>query len=219
MPINNPFPRWGDSGDKPPDGTQFNGGDTYPESYVDYLWATNRSFANQVQNEFESNLDATTYKGNDIDVEGNGRVDEAEYAYDGNATQYKGNDIDDDGDGVVNKADDVVTRYRNTDIPKTELNDGDVAVGRELYVPSGWRIRFYEYGLEPDGSVVPSGLYINAFNISDNNYLIHDSARHSTVDPDTITRTGGMKMRLSISNQTGSTTKASGGLVWTLHEE
>lgn len=219
MPINNPFPRWGDSGDKPPDGTQFDGGDGYPESYVDYLWSTNRSFAEQVRTEFESNLDATTYKGNDIDVEGDGRVDEAEYAYDGNATQYKGNDIDDDGDGVVNKADDVVTRYRNTEIPRTEMNDADIAIGREVYVPSGWRIRYYEYGLEPDGTVVPSGLLINALNITDNTYLIHDSARHSVVDPTVVTETGPIKMRMSISNNTGGSFKASGGFVWTLEEE
>lgn len=219
MPIDNPFPRWGDSGDKPPNGTQFSGGDTYPESYVDYLWSSNRSFAQQVQNEFEQNLDAKTYKGNDIDDDGDAIVNEADYAYDGNATSYKGNDIDDDGDGTVNAADDVNTWYRNTDIPKTELKDGDVAIGRELYVPSGWRIRFYECGLEPNGSVVPSGLSINATNVSDSSYILTETARHTTVDPTVATATGGIKVRMEIDNGTGDTVKPSGGFMWTLHEE
>lgn len=42
---------------------------------------------------------ATRYKGNDIDPEGDGTVNSAD-----NATLYKGNDIDSDGDGTVDNA-------------------------------------------------------------------------------------------------------------------
>lgn len=44
--------------------------------------------------------DASTYKSNDIDSDGDGRVDEADQAF-----GYKSNDIDDDGDGIVNNSD------------------------------------------------------------------------------------------------------------------
>lgn len=42
---------------------------------------------------------ASTFKGNDIDSDGDGRVDEADQAF-----GYKGNDIDSDGDGTVDDA-------------------------------------------------------------------------------------------------------------------
>lgn len=52
---------------------------------------------------------ATTYKGNDIDNDGDGTVDTAD-----SALTYKGNDIDSDGDGTVDAADDAATLNGNT---------------------------------------------------------------------------------------------------------
>lgn len=216
MAINIDPPEWGDSGSKPPDGTHFSGGDTYNSQNADWLWNNFGILVDQVNTELESALDAQTYKGNDIDVEGNGRVDEAEFAYDGNATRYKDNDIDTNGDGVVNKADDVNTWYRNTDIPKTELKNGDVAIGRELYVPSGKTITFYEVGVEPDGVVVPSGLYAEALDVTNSVYIVRDSARHKEVNSGVAQQDGPIKVQIQVSNTTGSTQHASGGFVWTL---
>jgi hypothetical protein len=50
-------------------------------------------------------VSANKYKTNDIDSDGDGVVNQADYADDADASSYKGNDIDSDGDGVVNRAD------------------------------------------------------------------------------------------------------------------
>ncbi|WP_394348007.1 hypothetical protein, partial [Halorubrum sp. SP3] len=64
---------------------------------------------------------ATSYKGNDIDSDGDGKVDGADQA--DNATNVKGNDIDSDGDGKVDAADqaDNATNVKGNDID----SDGD----------------------------------------------------------------------------------------------
>lgn len=209
-------PNWGDSGTKPPDGTQFDGGDGYDAQYVDWLWNNFGSAINQVNTEFDSNIDATSYKGQDIDSNGDGVVDRADYANDGNATSYKSNDIDTDGDGVVDRADDVDTWYRNTDIPKTEIENGNNAVGRELYVPSGKTFRLYEAGLEPNGSSVPSGLALEAYDVSNDSLILRTFSRYESPDPSKIYADGPVKIRLQVHNGTGSTQIASGGFVWTL---
>lgn len=210
------FPQWGDNGSSPPNGTQFDGGDLYNAQYADYLWNNLHALENDIISKFNSGLDAQTYKGNDIDTDGDAIVNEADYAYDGNATSYKHNDIDTNGDGIVNKADDVSTWYRNTDIPKTELKDGDRAIGREVYVPSGKTIRFYEAGVEPNGAVVPSGLQIEAIDATNDVYIVQESARHKEISPTVTATDGPIKVRMLVRNSTGSTQEASGGFVWTL---
>jgi hypothetical protein len=63
-----------------------------------------------------------TYKGNDIDSDGDGQVDNADTADDAtNVTAtYKNNDIDTDGDGIVDQSDDTLL-YKGNDID----TDGD----------------------------------------------------------------------------------------------
>lgn len=216
MSIDIDPPDWGDNGTKPPDGTQFSGGDLYNADHADWLWDNFGNLINQVNTELDSNLNATTYKGNDIDTDGDSIVDEADYAYDGNATQYKSNDIDTNGDGIVDAADDVNTWYRNTDIPRTELNDGDRAIGREVYVPSDYTIRYYEAGVEPNGSVVPSGLYIEALDVTNSTLIVQESARHTNISPSVTATNGPIKVRMMVRNSTGTSQKVSGGLMWTL---
>jgi len=71
-------------------------------------------------NSAEQADNATTVKNNDIDSDGDGKVDSAESADDAtNVTStYKGNDIDSDGDGKVNSADqaDNATTVKGNDI-------------------------------------------------------------------------------------------------------
>jgi len=57
--------------------------------------------------------DATTVKGNDLDSDGDGRVDAADHAT--TADKIKGNDVDSDGDGRVDAAD-TATLVDGTDI-------------------------------------------------------------------------------------------------------
>jgi hypothetical protein len=71
---------------------------------------------------------AQNVKGNDIDSDGDGVVDRADVADDGNASSYKNNDIDSDGDGTVDQADYAddadASSYKNNDID----SDGDGTV-------------------------------------------------------------------------------------------
>lgn len=166
MAIDIDPPDWGDTGTKPPDGLEFDGGDTYNAQYADWLWYNFGQLIEQTNQSLNENLNATSYKGNDIDSDGDGCVNCAEFSQSGNATSYKGNDIDVDGDGVVNTAHDVEKWYRSTDIPKTEIQPGNYAIGRELYVPDGWEIYFYESALEPDETPIPNGLEIIAADVT-----------------------------------------------------
>jgi hypothetical protein len=92
--ITDLFPSWGDSGEQPPDGFQYDGGDQVNEKHLDYLWSS----VGSLEDEVRAALD-------DLDDDGDGVVDEADYANDADASTYKGSDIDSDGDGVVNEAD------------------------------------------------------------------------------------------------------------------
>jgi len=136
--FTNNFPDWGDTGTSPPNGFQYSSGDQVREDHLDYLWYEVDTLAESLVNEFErydsdnsgvvdeaevaqslvGGTDAISYKGNDIDVDGDGVVDFAE-----TSTLVKGNDIDSNGDGTVDEADSALT-YKNNDID----SDGDGTV-------------------------------------------------------------------------------------------
>ena len=136
--FTNNFPDWGDTGTSPPNGFQYSSGDQVREDHLDYLWYEVDTLAESLLNEFErydsdnsgvvdeaevaqslvGGTDAISYKGNDIDVDGDGVVDFAE-----TSTLVKGNDIDSNGDGTVDEADSALT-YKNNDID----SDGDGTV-------------------------------------------------------------------------------------------
>lgn len=87
--ISDLFPPWGDSGERPADNFNYQGGDQVNEKHLDYLWYA----VGQLEDEVRSAL-------TDVDSDGDGVVDEAD-----TANLYKGNDIDSDGDAVVDAAD------------------------------------------------------------------------------------------------------------------
>jgi hypothetical protein len=107
--ITDLFPSWGDSGEQPPDGFQYDGGDQVNEKHLDYLWSS----VGSLEDEVRAALD-------DLDDDGDGVVDEADYANDADASTFKGNDLDANGDGVVDEADDTTT-VKGNDID----SDGD----------------------------------------------------------------------------------------------
>lgn len=90
--IDNRFPDWGEAGESPDVGFFYEGGNQVNEKHLDYLW-------NNV-NGLEEDVIAAL---NDIDSDGDGKVDAADAA--DTASAYKGNDIDSDGDGKVDAAD------------------------------------------------------------------------------------------------------------------
>jgi hypothetical protein len=65
--ISDLFPPWGDTGERPSDNFQYDGGDQVNEKHLDYLWDS----VGALENEVRSAL-------NDIDSDGDGIVDEAE---------------------------------------------------------------------------------------------------------------------------------------------
>jgi len=110
----------GDTGDRPADGEDFQSGDVADPQTHDWLFYTIPRKIDQIINrlnildsngdgvvdeaDFANDANASTYKGNDIDTSGNGVVDKADFANDADASTYKGNDIDTDGDGVIDQA-------------------------------------------------------------------------------------------------------------------
>ena len=109
--ITDRFPDWGETGESPPTGFFYEGGDQVNEKHLDYLWNSVKGLEDDVQ----AALD-------DIDNDSDGKVDAAESA--DTATLVKGKDIDSNGDGIVDKADEVVNRY--TDSEAVSAVDGEV---------------------------------------------------------------------------------------------
>jgi hypothetical protein len=107
----------GDNGIKPPDGYDAASGSAANPQYYDWLWTTTINRINSLVGEVEgvrngsitagSADTAAAVKGNDIDTNGDGKVNAADLADDAtNVTStYKGNDIDSNGDGRVDAAD------------------------------------------------------------------------------------------------------------------
>lgn len=93
--ISERFPSWGETGEFPADGFFYENGDQVNEKHLDALWNGINGFEEEVQTAL-----------NEIDSDGDGKVDIAENADDAaNVTStYKGNDIDSDGDGKVDIA-------------------------------------------------------------------------------------------------------------------
>jgi hypothetical protein len=123
--ITDRFPDWGETGESPPTGFFYEGGDQVNEKHLDYLWNSVKGLEDDVQSAL-----------NDIDSDGDGKVDAAENADDAdNATNvtstYKGNDIDSDGDGKVDAADDVTVAKldgKKITIPSVNTNNQDAGV-------------------------------------------------------------------------------------------
>jgi len=106
----------GDNGDKPVDGLNFQNGDVPDPEVFDWFWTEVPSAINNHAQLLEQ-----------IDTNDDGVVDEAETAQD--TAAYKGNDIDKDGDGKVNaadtadNADEAATASGLTNVSHSELAD------------------------------------------------------------------------------------------------
>jgi len=83
----------GDTGERPPDGEDFQSGETANPETHDWLFYT-----------IPRKIDAIIDRLNILDSDGDGVVDEADFANDADASTYKGNDIDTSGNGVVDQA-------------------------------------------------------------------------------------------------------------------
>jgi hypothetical protein len=132
--ISDLFPPWGDTGERPSDNFQYDGGDQVNEKHLDYLWDNVAALESEVRS-------ALT----DIDSDKDGIVDEAD-----TANLYKGNDIDSDGDG---KVDNAVNADRAT--TADQVWDADA---RYDYWSN------HEIGTVPAGDFVPIGTFALADN-------------------------------------------------------
>jgi hypothetical protein len=102
----------GDQGDRPNDGTNFQDGDAANPETFDWLFTV-------VPSKIDSIIDTLTT----IDSNGDGVVDEAEYANDADASTYKGNDIDPEGNGIVNRADSAATADVADDVNGVDVSN------------------------------------------------------------------------------------------------
>lgn len=108
--ISNLFPNWGDTGTKPPEGTDREGGDQISDEEYDYLWYA----LNELEDEVRSAL-------TDIDSNQDGAVDEADAGVDGftllGSTILGGDVTDGSGNTLWNDA----AKY----VPVDSLQQGD----------------------------------------------------------------------------------------------
>jgi len=163
--LNHPH---GDAGEKPPDTLNFQAGGKPNPEHFDWFWATVTSVVDGHATEFgrldsdnDGQVDAadtaddaanvtSTYKGNDIDVDGDGKVNSAEAA--DTAVKVKDNDIDSNGDGQVDAADtadnatNVTSTYKGNDID----SDGD---GRVNAADNTIRLKGNDIDSDGDGRV------------------------------------------------------------------
>lgn len=134
----------GDAGSKPADGNEFASGERPDAQVFDWFWNRVTNVINSVWDEFDR-LDsdddgivdeadtANLYKGNDIDSDGDGTVNDAENV----TATYKGNDIDSDGDGTVNDSDNLNGKGDEYLVPS-----GGIVMwsGAIVDIPSGWTL-------------------------------------------------------------------------------
>lgn len=117
----NRFPiTWGDTGTQPPDGDDFQSGEKPDAQVFDWYWYNTIQRVDQLWDEFDR-----------LDDNDDGVVDEADYANDADASTYKGNDIDSDGDGVVNKSDQTRRMEVRTSDPSSP-DDGQMWIRSDL---------------------------------------------------------------------------------------
>jgi hypothetical protein len=130
----------GDVGEKPPQDLNFQSGDIPDPEVFDWFWSEVPAAINDHADEIEaiksgettigsvSEADsATNVKGNDIDSDGDGKVNAADQAdVADTADRYKGNDIDTDGDGKVDAAETADTAASATNVKGNDIDtDGD----------------------------------------------------------------------------------------------
>jgi hypothetical protein len=65
--ITDRFPDWGETGESPPDGFFYRGGDQVNEKHLDYLWNSIKEFEREVQSAL-----------NEIDSDGDGIVNKSD---------------------------------------------------------------------------------------------------------------------------------------------
>jgi hypothetical protein len=119
--IRDRFPNWGESGESPPDGFFYDGGDQVNEKHLDYLWDSVKGLEDDVQASL-----------NDIDSNSDGRVDAAD-----TATLVKGNDIDSDGDGKVDSANTADTATSISDVNYSDLSNVTKIESGQATISSG----------------------------------------------------------------------------------
>lgn len=122
--VSDYFPSWGDTGEKPPSNKNYSGGEQVNEKHFDYLW----NALDQLEAEVWSALsDIDSDKDGKVDA-----ADTADTATDAtNVTAtYKGNDIDNDGDGIVNASHYTQSVEQRNDDPSSP--DGRVWIRTDL---------------------------------------------------------------------------------------
>lgn len=116
--ITDYFPSWGDSGEQPSAGFNYQGGDQVNEKHLDYLWSS----LHDIQDEIQAAL-------NDIDSDGDGIVDEADFANDVDSTAIAGNGLKaSGGDLLIEPADFAGNGLQDDGSDNLTLTENSVSV-------------------------------------------------------------------------------------------
>lgn len=204
--ISDLFPPWGDSGERPSDNFQYDGGDQVNEKHLDYLW----SQVGALENEVRSAL-------TDLDSDGDGVVDKADsgatgFTFDGGATLNGnltlGNDLiatngetiwdesnsyiptvrlqaDTDGDGLVEAFDESLLKDGGSrELDAAELGGSSGTSGQVLQTDgaaASWSsVAYTRTDVSEDGTTVVSET--NDINFGDGVRATDDGDGTATVD-------------------------------------
>lgn len=138
----------GDTGEKPAQDLNFQTGGFPDPEVFDWFWTEVPAAINDHANTIEAidanedgvvdeaayAQDTDSFKGNDLDTDGDGKVDAAETADSAKtADTVKGNDLDSDGDGKVDSAESADTAAGLTNVSHSELADAPPSAHHTQY--------------------------------------------------------------------------------------
>lgn len=194
--------------------------------YQDSPWSVNLDGENGVEFDDEEN-ETTAYipPGTDGDITGGSSSDtRTDVSDDGTQVVADVEDINfgsllsvtDDNDGTVTvDGSDETVRTRQATIPLTEIADANTAVGLRKHVPSGQTLRILEVGVEDDTGSAPSGLTIEAQDLTNSTAIVSENSRHTEGSP-IASKSGAIDVSFRVSNSTGGSVNASGYVLYTM---
>lgn len=100
-------------------------------------------------------------------------------------------------------------------IPMTQIPNGEDAIGLQMFVPSGKTLNIWRAGvIDENAAGIPSGLYIEVYDINDSTTLISTNSKHAEGEP--LASTGSGAVSMHVHNATGSQINASGYVTFSM---
>lgn len=106
-------------------------------------------------------------------------------------------------------------RTRQANVPLTEIDTGNNAVGLRKQVPTGKTLKVLEAGVQNDSGNAPASLDMVVYDLTNATAIHTESTTHSEGDP-LASKSGDIDVAFRVENATGSTVNASGYVLYTM---